>query len=192
MLKREHSQCKKGFTIAELLIAMSVLSVIATFNITKLLFSYEASVKKTTFRKVLAHMSELTYQGVLNNELSHANLYAYFFNNMNGVKGCNSNSGTQGCWTHTASDNGQVAEPGFILNNGAILTGLRNNVDVDGSVEHVLLDCNGADGPNAEGDDQIVLRIVFGSNTLSERPGTVVPRSTRAASVLLYKEIFSQ
>ena len=154
--------CRKGFTLAELLIALLILGVIATFTIPKVLQTQIDSQKKSTFRETLAMMHDIIYQGTLTKEMTRTNPDTYLMSRINAIKQCPVASGAQGCWTHfedkLACPQG-LSQPGVILSNGAIITGL----DDPGATGEFMftIDWNGAEGPNQQGDDQLWLRTNY-------------------------------
>jgi hypothetical protein len=81
-------------------------------------------------------------------------------------------------------------EPGFVLPNGAVAAGFNagfNNVDEVWGYNGIIVDWNGADGPNIDGDDQINLTYYYNNNN-SGRGRTIVPYS--APDTALYQWIF--
>jgi prepilin-type N-terminal cleavage/methylation domain-containing protein len=88
-----------GFTLPELLIALAILGVIATFAIPKILLSEQDRKKIAIFKESIAMVEAIYYNSGLTGNLDATNIGSSVINNINAVKVCNSNSETQGCWT---------------------------------------------------------------------------------------------
>lgn len=194
---RMKKQTPKGFTLAELLIALMILGEIATFTIPKILSAQTNGRKNAIFKETISTLSALTHQGVTQGQLgpSGSSSITYFSGNMNATKICSSNATAQGCWTAamgaTASES---TEGGLILHNGAYITGFNTSATV---FDSVVIDWNGPDGANLIGDDQIWVNMNFSSNTPDmtgngpKRPGAVGPESHgSAANTALWLSIF--
>ena len=89
-----------GFTLAELLIALLILGVVATFTIPKVLQSQANSQKKAVFRETLAVVAQLTEARAKNGgQFANATeMQNYFKDNLNYVKRCPANPQAEGCW----------------------------------------------------------------------------------------------
>lgn len=176
-----HSQ-RKGFTLAELLIALAILGEIASFTIPKILSAQQNGQRIATFKETIGSLSAITYMGYLQGDLTTSNVTSYYTSKLNAIKICPNNAYTEGCWTQPGGD----MEPGFVLHNGATLSGFNNTGPGNG----ILLDWNGAAGPNVEGDDIIQLQICFGSPCwYGAKAGTVWYYST--TSQTFWQTIFN-
>lgn len=183
-----------GFTLAELLIALGILGVIATFTIPKLLQSQQNSEKKSVFKETIAALSDITYTGNISGDLTRDNINTFIFQKMNAVKICPADASSQGCWpnTHPAFNVGETTEGGATLHNGAVIAGIKATAVTD--YESFIMDWNGPDSPNTEGDDQILLLLCWergGCNGGTVKNGTVMADPASAASVTLYESTFS-
>lgn len=181
------SRIQSGFSLPELLLSLLIIANIAVFAIPKVLNSQADAQRKAVFRETIALLSEATYLGVLQGELTGNTLEVYYSTHLNYVRFCDSASSTQNCWAHTAAvSSNNLSEPGFILHNGATLAGFNNQAD---DHEHIIMDWNGPDDPNLEGEDQIALRLAFETSG-SQRAGTVTPRPSFPVSEAAFQEIF--
>ena len=145
-----------GFTLVELLIAIAVLGVIATFALSKVLNSVDTSAHNVKLKEAFSVIISLSYQGFASREMK-SNL-SYIIDRLNIVKRCSSNSISQGCYT-AANPTGMAFnerdELGFILPSGVAGIGLN---DQGGATNGFFLDANGDSGPNVVGVDVLVLR----------------------------------
>jgi prepilin-type N-terminal cleavage/methylation domain-containing protein len=195
---------QKGFTLAELLIALGILAVISTFAIPKILASQANSQKKAVIREVVAALNDVTYQAVLKRDpaLTPANMYVYYRDHLNVVRACpgsvNGPANDEKCWTQPFNVSGAFAFQGFVLHNGATLASFTNCCDLGGGQigNTIAVDWNGPAPPNVYGEDQFELILSWGTVEITDwgspgyRPGTVLPDYTKPASVSFYKSIF--
>jgi prepilin-type N-terminal cleavage/methylation domain-containing protein len=110
---------QQGFTLAELLIALTILGVIATFTIPKVLNSSATGSNKAVAKEVAAMISEAFTARVLSTPVAAANGPATFTTNMNFVR-----VDTDDALTNSVSETAltcSTAEPCMILHNGAYL-----------------------------------------------------------------------
>lgn len=190
-----------GFTLAELLISLLIIGVIATFTIPKIITAQQNSKRISIFKETIANAQAIIQQNYTNGNIQIGGTQnaSYILNGMNAVQVCSSNAQTQGCWTQAMNGNlsGESGEPGLVLHNGATIIGLQDTVM---SAPHGYagfgIDWNGASGTNTEGDDQIEVVICWetlpGCWSGDVKTGTVSPRSTYTASYNLYTSIFNQ
>jgi prepilin-type N-terminal cleavage/methylation domain-containing protein len=180
-----------GFTLAELLIALAILGVIATFTIPKVLSNQSDTRKAAVMKETIGAISELVHRGWSAKLLNTTYSGSYIMQYINATRICNTNSATQGCWSMADPTPDQSTEPGFMLSNGSVVAGISDSVNLYNTF---IVDWNGAAGPNTEGSDQIVLRMCYG-NAISDclnqvRPGTISAAADYPASVTFWKQIF--
>lgn len=183
---------KAGFTLAELLISLAILGVIATFTIPKVLNAQQDSKRKAVLRETLASLEAVMHDGLLTGQFSQQHNGDYILSHLNAVKVCDTDAEAQGCWTQSSPHSSENNEPGLIMHNGVDVAGL-NNWTAD-AWNIVILDWNGADPPNVEGQDQLVLLMCedpTGSCGANNRTGTMRPAAGYDDSLDLYSEIFS-
>lgn len=182
-----HSGCKQaGFTLAELLITLGILGVVATFTIPKVLSSQANSRRIAVFKETISAFSDAYYMGWMQGQVSESNVATYLRSHINAIKVC-SNASAEQCWTHTAAIAGYINSTGFIMANGATVAGM----DDAGSVGYdaFLIDWNGAQGANTEGDDQLVVKIILIPS--QGKAGSIESYASRPASKTLFEQIFS-
>lgn len=183
----------RGFTLAELLIALGILGVIAAFAIPKVLSSQQDSKRKAIFRETIASIEAVTWQAFQEGKLVPSSNGSYILSRLNTVKLCNTNADAQGCWQH-AMPGPEETEPGAILHNGATIGGFNDSTGYD---NWIFIDWNGPAPPNVEGDDQIRLLVcyanpIWGCGASGEvKSGTARLPDGYWQSGELYEEIFS-
>jgi len=155
----KHSRSQRGFTLAELLLALVILGVIATFTIPKVLQSRQDSQRDAVLKETFSAISSAAYTGVINGTLTQSGYITYFKQNINTVKTCN-DAAADGCWpgSSTAGSNTSTAD-GLVLHNGTMVTDMETNTNAD----VVWLDWNGPAGPNTNCVDQVPMAIGYGS-----------------------------
>lgn len=133
---------EQAFTLSELLIALAILGLIATFTIPKVLQNVESNQKKAVFKETFAALSEIVYEGCISGAMDATNAGPYILNKLNASKICMNNATTEGCFPQNNVFGSEANEPGALLANGASIGGLSTVV---GSI---VIDWNGAAGPN--------------------------------------------
>lgn len=174
---------RKGFTLAELLICLAILGVIAIFTIPKVLTSVQNNQKATIFKEIIATFSQAAYNA---NTLGDS---TYFPTHINALKICTGNSSTQGCFTQAytgpSAENNQA---GYILHNGANVAGFDW---YNASATGIVIDWNGPGAPNIYGDDQLGVMVCFDLGTpctTGRYAGSIWPKD--ATSITLWNQIF--
>lgn len=148
----------EGFTLAELLVALAILGVIATFTVPKILATSQNQQKKAVFRETISAISEAISTGTMSNRLDrNSNFYAHIANKLNAVKFCPNNASTEGCWLNS-SWVGEENEPGFVMHNGVSVAGLRTTT---AGFDNIVIDWNGPAAPNTEGEDRVFLAVCW-------------------------------
>ena len=190
----------RGFTLAELLISLAILSVLATFTIPKVLTSSQDGERIAIFKETISAINQATYEMILLGELEqYTNVRVAFQNKLNHVEYC-WDATALGCWAGAVTSN----QAGFIFANGASTAGYKNGHQAGTGNEWIYVDWNGPnEGPNTIGEDQISLSICYyeaaGGFTLfssnCERQGTVVNNDAAsggndAANLALWNEIW--
>lgn len=195
---------RKGFTLAELLIALSILAVISTFAIPKILASQASTQKKAIIKETVAALSDITARASLIQDpgLTPSTFYTYFRDRLNVVRACpgsvNGPANDEKCWTQPFNTPGTFAFQGFVLHNGATLASFNNCCDLGGGQKGntIAVDWNGPAPPNIYGEDQFELVLSWGSQSITDwgmpayRSGTVSPVYSDPESLNLYKDTF--
>ncbi|MGE0200649.1 MAG: type II secretion system protein [Candidatus Melainabacteria bacterium] len=148
-----------GFTLAELLIALAILGVIATYAVPKILTAQSDSKKQAICKETLAAIETLTFKiALFREDMNNAQTIR---ENVNAVKICD-DALADGCWTAAMVNAApEVNEPGFILANGAYVAGVFHNPS---DWEGIVMDWNGPEPPNALGEDTFLFRSCFDPN----------------------------
>lgn len=182
----------KGFTLAELLIALGILGVIATFTIPKILISQNGAKRVAVFKEVIATLNVVLQQGRLEGVVTDSNLGTYYLNHLNAIKICSTNAVSQGCWSPDVTDiASQQAAPGVTLANGAFIAGLDDASSGTGA-DTIIIDWNGMDEPNVQGEDVMVIRAFLDDTSTTDRVGTVRGDSSYPTSLTMFRQIFQQ
>jgi prepilin-type N-terminal cleavage/methylation domain-containing protein len=147
-------QHKNGFTVAELLIALVILGLIAMLIIPKILTSVGTSQIQANCKNTLATLSDLAYTGYLKRETSRLKTESqtaqYYMSKLNAVKVCPNNALTEGCTTQTGISYSSENYPAVVMHDGSIIffyNGASSTLPVWGFPE-VFVDFNGDAPPN--------------------------------------------
>lgn len=194
----------RAFTLAELLIALVILGVIATFTIPKVLTAQQNAQRAAVFREVIASLYQVAEAGVLEGVFTptsdESDQGPYFLDKLNFVRVFVTDSLAGGCWDAAQGDIAyDDEEAGGIMHNGASIVGLQG---ASGNVgrESVTIDWNGVDGPNLFGDDQMRIDICFGiADNLCQIPSPYLKTNYPAyqigpfsgASATLWEQVFA-
>lgn len=161
----------RGFTLAELLIALTILGVIATFTIPKILSSQQDGKLKAIAKETAAAMEQVIYNGRLTGEFKIPNnIDTYFLKSFNAIKVCPNNASSEGCWnTAIQGSPGEEAQPGVVLSSGAVIVGMDDccygppDLLPNEGANGIYMDVNGESGPNLFGTDQFWVDVCFGT-----------------------------
>jgi type II secretory pathway pseudopilin PulG len=142
-----------AFTVSELLIALGILGLIATFTVPKVLHSIDEASYRTALKEV-----EGVIQTVANEAYTQGytgSRFNYYREKMNTVKVCtNPNGITQGCMVlpEGSGDISEYNENALVLPSGVTIGAINNNT-FRGSGDGWRIDLNGTKPPNTEGID---------------------------------------
>ena len=79
----------RAFTLSELLIALAILGLIATFTIPKIITNLNNNNRNAIYKETFAALSEATHAGILSSELNETNIRTYFAEHINATgEGC--------------------------------------------------------------------------------------------------------
>ena len=162
-----------GFTLAEVLITLGIIGVVAALTIPALMNYTQEKEYKTAYKKAYSAISQALLAASNNDEIvpltgtysyqgGEAN-FAALQNQFKITKQC-TNAQTQGCWDITGdvwrSEN--YTAPAFIDSSG-VAWKLRR-LDNPGASPAILVDTNGGKKPNQYGKDRFVFLF---SNTVA-------------------------
>jgi prepilin-type N-terminal cleavage/methylation domain-containing protein len=168
--KRNRANMKRfynlGFTLAELLLALGILAIIATLTVPKLLNANKQVEHNARFKEAFATLQTVAYTANQTNELGNVSIASLFLKYINNAKFCN-NAQSEGCWPGSNSGTATAAAPALILHNGTIIMDIEGGTDATYYFDGVWIDVNGFDGPNLMYQDQFAIRFIYrsGSNT---------------------------
>jgi prepilin-type N-terminal cleavage/methylation domain-containing protein len=173
---------RHGFTLAEVLIALALLGVIAAFSIPKILQSSSDNQKGPIFRETLGTLSQIIHEGYLSNAIRATSDYSYFSTRINTLKACPGDANAQGCWSNAQQGtalNSESIQAGFVLPNGVRITGF--NAQMSDDENGVYIDWNGISQPNRLGEDQLYVMMCYRSPCTyiaGQKGGQILPSGT--------------
>lgn len=187
----------KAFTLAEVLITLGIIGIVAAMTIPTLLneinkSQYEVALKSlysdlTEATKRLAYENGNTFAGLAGGASDYPNI---FQQSMRGVHRCDTNISTTGCW-HKPNEwytfggspvtSGETFASGLVLSSGALLNFYHMSTDCTSNTElsanigctRIRVDVNGFKGPNK------VARDIFDFYILKDR---LIPRGSELTS----------
>jgi prepilin-type N-terminal cleavage/methylation domain-containing protein len=189
LLKNKIFNLKHGFTLAEVLITLVIIGVVAALTIPTAINKYREQTLKSQFAKAYSTLSQALNKTVMYdfsgymrcyylspyNDLSVTdcvNFYKAFSKNLNVQKTCKGNSFSNGCIPNYqdyqmgsacsgySKDRMKTEHSAFVLSDGQIISVLSQG----GFWPIMMIDINGHKGPNAYGKDLFVLAIFHDVN----------------------------
>ena len=173
-LKLLPTKAKVGFTLAEVLITLGIIGVVAALTIPGLINNYKAARLKSQFLKSYSTIQQV-FKRMQDDEISvdpssysgGRSFYKVFMNYLSGAKNCNPSQSLCMFYdvatktvvykgiTYTSLDDGQI-----LLNDGTLLM-FENQTN--SSVVWVTVDLNGVKNPpNIEGYDTFTFQLIDG------------------------------
>ena len=168
---------KKGFTLAEVLITLAVIGIVASMTIPGLMQSTNNEELKVAWRKKFAEISQIQLKLMTNNEIPFTDsedIYNIFKTNLNVMN----SSTTKSLWHADNKWFNIYGEPStsnlnytnsFVLSDGSYIVRILNQPCSSSSYTYYaggtywcsqfLVDVNGAKGPNKTGSDIFGLEI---------------------------------
>ncbi len=113
-----------AFTISELLIALGIIGLIATFTVPKVLNGIDQTQKESVFKQTLGMLHTVLAEGYVDGNLEDCGFVNYFRDRLNYRKHCSTSSDTQGCWPPNGYEyrpHFEESKAGFVLHNGAMI-----------------------------------------------------------------------
>lgn len=161
----------RAFTMAEVLIVLALLGVIAAFTLPKIIQSQAQHQKVSILKEAYSAVSSIAYKGIVSGEFmgiaegapveylagtTHAN---YFFSNLNALQICRTVAEGPQCrpTDYTSWPNSQWV----VLPNGAtIMFGWITDKQIN-----LAIDYNGSNAPNEWGADMLDFDVFYRSAT---------------------------
>ncbi|MFH0702451.1 MAG: type II secretion system protein [bacterium] len=181
-LAKQTNIFRKGFTLAEVLMALGIVGVVAAIVMVTVVPNIQDAQNKTAFKTEYSVLAQVTskiaadncnsLKGVFTNNNTMRDKLAQYLNT---IKTCDNGQANGNCWhsndgsakylNGTPKTNWSNTVAGIILNNGSLLrfevdssdcTGLVGSLQYCGGI---TLDVNGWKGPNTIGKDIFLLWI---------------------------------
>ena len=164
---------KMGFTLAEVLITLGIIGVVAAMTIPTLMKNVQDVQYKTAYKKAYSTLWQAINASNANNELTPASTTTEFQNNiltimskLKIIKQCTSGSDNTNCWDSTGE------KYGLNYSSGRPLAAHYSFIDASGMTwtmietmsVTVAVDTNGFNKPNQWGKDRFVIRIMDENN----------------------------
>lgn len=166
---------RKGFTLSEVLLVLSVIGVVAALTIPTLVQKVSNDQLKTSWKKAFSDISQASIKMTADNNGSLSGLFTNsntmkdkFANYFNVVKNCGSGANA-GCWhndsawTNIQGNAMTTGNAAVVLNNGSLLLFQFGNTACSGACGWIGVDVNGYSKPNAVGKDIFLAYIRDGS-----------------------------
>lgn len=186
-LMNNHHQ--HAFTLAEILITLGIISVVAAMTIPALIYNYKNKERSVRLKKAYSELS----RAIILSQQEHGDISnwegapyhktgmlewsnEYIFKYMNKITSCEEGTNNKTCPT----DSNKICDPlskkcsttGLkatihILNNGQIIYIYGGGNPVNGKTNflHILIDTNGVNGPNMHGKDVFTLTLSLSGNS---------------------------
>lgn len=160
----------KGFTLAEILVTLGVIGVVASMTVPTLVQDIQDTQLKTAYRKAYADAIQAIYLLKTENTLPTVsssmdaagffNIFNQFKTKFNIIKDCNSNNTTE-CFTRSGElwrDSNPLADsPAFLDSSGRSWSLRGNETSTSLYSGFMLVDINGNKKPNKYGKDRFPL-----------------------------------
>lgn len=158
-----------AFSLAEVLITLGIIGVIATITIPMLIGNIEYSKNTTAYKSAYSTLSSALSSASLDNALTPANNSTTFTNNFleimkkfKVVKQCTSGTNNSECWNQTG-EKYIGAYP--VASSYAFIDASGRSWSMYYSLcSAVFVDTNGFKGPNQWGQDRFVFRVIDSKN----------------------------
>lgn len=171
-MKKNRKNTIFAFTLAEVLITLGIIGIVAAMTIPALMNNIQDNQLKQAWKKEFSTLYNATNRIMGDNGGSMANICSSLDPNclrdayadyLNVTKKCANGASYDVCWNYTDSDkNAWVAnQSGLVLNDGTSLIFYYTNVDCSSTVfgpnttrcGNIFIDVNGFKGPNRVGRD---------------------------------------
>ncbi|MFH0702139.1 MAG: type II secretion system protein [bacterium] len=173
-LAKETNIFRKGFTLAEVLITLTLVGIVAAVTMVTLIPNIQNAQYKTEFKDVYSVLTQVTSQIAADNGNSLKNVFTdnndlrnKYKEYLNFIKSCDSGQTNGNCWHNNGSLKYLNGSPittwgnpaGIILNNGSLLRltiESSNCTALSGTLQYcgfIYFDVNGFKGPNTLGKD---------------------------------------
>jgi prepilin-type N-terminal cleavage/methylation domain-containing protein len=189
-VKRRNNDDQTGFTLAEVLITLLIIGVVASITVPNLINDSQEAEHIASLKKAFSEFSVTTkriisdnggtFIGVLANDSDHTGLRNAYAQYLSYTKSCN-DARDEGCW-HPLSTNGGTwkalggtqtdtynSNSGLILNDGMLVNFIAFSQNCTRSLAYyakpiicgwIIVDVNGFKKPNVIGKDVFYFQII--------------------------------
>lgn len=166
---------RKAFTLAEVLITLGIIGVVAAITIPTLMNNTQEAEFKSAWKKEFSVLANATTRVMTDNGGTMENVCSsldqncfrsiYTDNYLKAIKTCDINGSYGNCWDYTNSDDHKGTwggnSSGAVLNDGSFLMFYYSNVACSNTAfgtniarcGNIFVDTNGFKGPNKQGKD---------------------------------------
>ena len=149
-----------GFTMAELLVALTILGSISAFSIPKILMAQQQQQQKAIFKETIGALSAIVYNGVVTSNITQATGVQYVMQNINAQKACTGTLAAGGCRSQAMAWALEQFDAGVVLHNGATVA-VQLDQNYPSLFVDFLVDWNGDALPNTLGQYELYLIGVY-------------------------------
>lgn len=160
---------KKGFTLAEVLITLGIIGVVAAMTIPTLMNATQNAEFKTAYKKAFSTANQAWTMAIANDEVpdrvsgsdgaENVNFFNILKGEFNVVKDCNTDNNAD-CWTIDAKGRLPYSDArAFIDKSGMSWSMPCHPTSMDCGCDIIWVDVNGLKKPNQLGKDQFIFML---------------------------------
>lgn len=160
---------KLGFTLAEVLITLGIIGIVAQMTIPTLINSVNDQVYKTSYKKAFSELSQALMQATSDGALesatglydaAHMNNYKTIMSYFKTIKTCYNLTDNSACWVQNAEEwNSSALGSGYPADYDSVTidaAGMSWATIAQGYAEFYFVDTNGFKKPNQIGKDRFM------------------------------------
>lgn len=181
MLRKYNTDNKRksfGFTLAEVLITLGIIGVVAALTVPALINATNDAEYKNAYKKAFSVGSQSFLSIDQNNLITMTNdtgsspiFFNLFMNNFKTTKICNSGNNSS-CW----NSSGELFASSYPLSNGSSFidsSGMAWTILNSGTYARIAVDTNAFKPPNVFGKDRFVFKIIDTNGGFTDIPAKI-------------------